>query len=154
MEEKKIETNLVNYKGKMIESEAIAKTRFTKGKSGNPRGRLATLKPFATALQAALDTCIPDENGIPVSRMEKIVMNLIKIASDPNPQRADSAVRAILLLADRIDGKAAPSVEALENSGIRVVTVNNVAITPPRPEPVKILQPTFVQTNEKDGDAG
>jgi hypothetical protein len=173
---------LVNFKGEMRHSEAIARHRWHRrgclcgvwhddkivapvpgvkncegrpgcwcqewhelGESGNKLGKIAAIKPFAKCLEDALKTVVTDTDGIRKTRLQKIVENLLCIAECRDPKRADSAIRALLLIADRVDGRAVPSAEALEATGVRVITVNHNVLTPPRPEPVKVLEPVFKQ---------
>ncbi len=83
-------------------------TRFTKGQSGNPRGRAAGAKNLKTLLSDALNECvIVTENGgrRKVTKREAIIKQLVN-------QSATADWRAIKILLDllrEIEGQSEPA---------------------------------------------
>jgi uncharacterized protein DUF5681 len=83
-------------------------TRFTKGQSGNPRGRPAGAKNLKTLLSEALNECvIVTENGgrRKVTKREAIIKQLVN-------QSATADWRAIKILLDllrEIEGQSEPA---------------------------------------------
>ena len=88
------------------------KTRFTKGQSGNPRGRPCGAKNLKTLLNEALDeTIIVTENGgrRRVSKREAIITQLVN-------RSATADFRAIKILLDLLRNIEAQSEPAAETT--------------------------------------
>jgi len=90
---------------------------FAKGQSGNPGGRPKD-KPFADALRMELMAAGADHR-----KLRKIARALIAKAEDGD-------LPAIREIADRLDGKVVPAVDATEPQGDVIYHINTGIIRP------------------------
>ncbi len=82
-----------------------ARTRFTKGKSGNPKGRQKGSKNLATVVKKTVNDLVPvTENGRRrmITKLEAAVKQLVNKAASGDPK----ATQSLLQLMQVIEGRA------------------------------------------------
>ena len=85
--------------------------RFQKGESGNPNGRPAGTKNFATIMKKILEqptTIEIDGENVPVTRAEALIFEQYKIATESGFDAV--RLRAISDIFDRLEGRPVPAV--------------------------------------------
>lgn len=98
-----------------------------------PSGQLAVAAPTVTnALTAVAQFQRVFSNAIRLlvtkDEAELMVKNMIRIAKDENAHPAQ-CIAAFNILTERLEGKATPSAEELEASGVKVVVLPNYGQT-------------------------
>ena len=99
------------------------RTRFKKGRSGNPRGRPKDVKNLATLLGKTLsERVIINEHGRrrSISKLEAAVKQLVNKAASGDPKFMQQLLALVQLVECRADASAAPA-EPLTESDRRVI---------------------------------
>ena len=84
------------------------RTRFTKGQSGNPKGRAKGAKNLSTLLTSNLnETVVVNENGLrkSISKLEAMTKQLVNKAASGEPR----ATHLLLKMIQMIEGPAEPT---------------------------------------------
>ena len=98
-------------------------TRFSKGRSGNPRGRPKGTPNFATALeQALMDKVIVTEEGNrkAISKLEALVIQMVNKAISGDARARQQTLGVMHILADSNDPPDKPT-DALDEAEEKVM---------------------------------